>query len=103
MVEVVAVVAAVVSEGFLDGVVVDDEVFAAFGFSYPPGFSGAWWALDEDDAGFVGAPFVFVAVVGAFVVAVGAGGSEVGGFPPLAAVCDGGDVVDLGGGGGAAG
>ena len=59
--------------------------------------------MDEDDAGFVGAPFVFVAVVGAFVVAVGAAGSEVVGVVPGAAVCDGGDVVDLGGGGGAAG
>ena len=84
--EVVAVVSAVVSECPLDCVVVDDEVSGAFGVSDPCCFAAAGWALYEDDAGFVGAPFVFVAVVWAFVVAVSAGGSEVGGFPPLAAV-----------------
>lgn len=58
--------------------------------------------MDEGDAGFGGAPFFLVAVVCSFVVAGGAGGSEVVGVPPCAAVCDWGDVVDLGGGGGAA-
>ena len=42
-------------------------------------------------------------VVGSFVVAGGAGGSEVVGVVPCAACVDWSDVVDLGGGGGAAG
>ena len=103
VVEVVSVVFAVVAEGGLDCVVVDDEISASFVFFDPGGFAAAGWSLDEDDAGFVGSPFFSLVVFGAAGVAFCAGGSEVCGFPPLAALGDGGDVVDLGGVGGAAG
>lgn len=53
--------------------------------------------MNENDAGFGGAPFFSVAVVGSPVVAGGAAGSEVVGVVPGAAGDDGGDVVDLGG------
>ena len=93
--------------GFVEGsrypLVVDDEVSWACVLFDVFVFAGAGWARHQDDSGSGGAPFFFVAVVGSAVVAGGAGGSEVAWFPPLAAVCDGGDVVDLCGVGGAAG
>lgn len=93
--------AALVSEGLLDCVVVNDEVSGPFVFVDVGGFAAAGWALDEDDAGFGCAPFFSVAVVCSSVVAGGAAGSEVVGVVPGAAGDDGGDVVDLGGVGGA--
>ena len=84
-------------------VVVDDKIVGAFVVLHPGCFSCAWWADDEGDAGAGGAPLFGGFVVGSFVVAGGAGGSEVVGVVPGAAVVDWSDVVDLGGGCGAAG
>lgn len=75
--------------------VIDDEVARSFVVVDPSGLAGEGWAGDENDAGFGGAPFVVLCGGVALEVAVGAGGAEVGGVVPCAAVGDGGDVVDL--------
>ena len=90
------------SEGVFDLVVVDDEVV---GFCVGLGvccFACAGWSDDEVDVGWCCAPGVFACSVDAIVVAALAGGTKVVWVPPGSAGCDGDDVVDDGGVGGAA-
>lgn len=82
-------------------VVVDDEVAWPFIVFNVGCFACAWWADDEGDAGFGLSPLFGGAVVVAFVVAVGAAGTEIVRVVPGAACVDGLYVVDLGGGVGA--
>ena len=85
----------VYSEGADDLVVIDDEV-AGLGVDML-GFVNAGWADDEGDVGVGLSPGFGLFSVDASEVAVLAGGSEVGWFPPWSALGDGDDVVDVGG------
>ena len=95
--------AEVAAERFGDLVVIDDEV-AGFGVGFDVGaFACAGWADDEDDVGVSVFPVVLGFALDTSEVAVLAGGSKVGWFPPWAAFGDWDDVVDVGGVDGAAG
>lgn len=95
---------AVAADGVEDGGVVDDEVAGSGVLLYVVSFACGGCAGEECDMGvWVVLPFVVAGSVDASVVAFAAGGSEVVGIPPCAALAGGDYVIDFCGVGGAAG